>query len=163
MVPGPTPLTPRAPLVPFPRLHFFSVGYAPLVANASKAYQTTNVRELTAQLFDRRSWLAAVDPALGKYMTTSIAYRGKLQSSEVEREAFEYQDRHSALFVPWVPTSNMTTLCAVPPLQGAASATLVANTTSISELFKRSHEQFARMWKRKAFVHWYTGEGMDEL
>lgn len=25
-------------LVPFPRLHFFTAGYAPLVANASKSY-----------------------------------------------------------------------------------------------------------------------------
>lgn len=37
-----------------------------------------NVQELTQSLFDKRSWLAAVDPAMGKYLTASIAYRGKL-------------------------------------------------------------------------------------
>jgi tubulin beta len=30
-------------------------------------------------------------------------------------------------------------------------------------LFKCISEQFAAMFRRKAFLHWYTGEGMDEL
>ena len=31
------------------------------------------------------------------------------------------------------------------------------------ELFKRVSEQFTAMFRRKAFLHWYTGEGMDEM
>jgi tubulin beta len=34
---------------------------------------------------------------------------------------------------------------------------------SIQSLFKRIGDQFSAMYRRKAFVHWYTGEGMDEL
>jgi len=30
-------------------------------------------------------------------------------------------------------------------------------------LFRRVHGQFVAMFKRKAFLHWYTGEGMDEM
>ncbi|VVD02438.1 unnamed protein product, partial [Leptidea sinapis] len=37
-----------------------------------------------------------------------------------------------------------------------------SNTTAIQELFKRVSEQFTSMFRRKAFLHWYTGEGMDE-
>uniref|UniRef100_A0AAQ6IIK1 Tubulin beta chain n=1 Tax=Anabas testudineus TaxID=64144 RepID=A0AAQ6IIK1_ANATE len=33
----------------------------------------------------------------------------------------------------------------------------------IQELFKRISEQFTAMFRRKAFLHWYTGEGMDEM
>ena len=33
----------------------------------------------------------------------------------------------------------------------------------IQELFKRVSEQFTAMFRRKAFLHWYTGEGMDEM
>ena len=36
------------------------------------------------------------------------------------------------------------------------AATFVANSTAISE-------QFTAMFRRKAFLHWYTGEGMDEM
>ena len=31
------------------------------------------------------------------------------------------------------------------------------------ELSKRISEQFTAMFRRKAFLHWYTGEGMDEM
>ena len=33
----------------------------------------------------------------------------------------------------------------------------------IQELFKRISEQFTAMFRRKEFLHWYTGEGMDEM
>merc|ERR1712224_578099 len=39
----------------------------------------------------------------------------------------------------------------------------VGNTTAIQEMFKRVAEQFTGMFRRKAFLHWYTGEGMDEM
>lgn len=29
--------------------------------------------------------------------------------------------------------------------------------------FQRISEQFTAMFRRKAFLHWYTGEGMDEM
>ncbi|OEL12956.1 Tubulin beta-6 chain [Dichanthelium oligosanthes] len=34
---------------------------------------------------------------------------------------------------------------------------------SFSEMFRRVSEQFTAMFRRKAFLHWYTGEGMDEM
>ena len=37
------------------------------------------------------------------------------------------------------------------------------NSTAIQEMFKRVSEQFTGMFRRKAFLHWYTGEGMDEM
>ena len=43
------------------------------------------------------------------------------------------------------------------------SATFIGNNTAIQELFKRISEQFTAMFRRKAFLHWYTGEGMDEM
>ncbi|XP_047563947.1 tubulin beta chain-like [Lutra lutra] len=45
------------------------------------------------------------------------------------------------------------------------SATFIGNSTAIQELFKRISEQFTftAMFRRKAFLHCYTGEGMDEM
>ncbi|ADV21452.1 tubulin beta [Cryptococcus gattii Ru294] len=149
-------------MVPFPRLHFFTAGYAPLVANASKSYTASNVHELTAAIFQKRSLLAAIDPLFGKYLTVSVAYRGKLSMRDIENAVWDFHNKNSEHFVPWIPNSSLTTLCTVPPLGQTAAATLVANTTAISEVFKRSHTQFRSLFKRRAFTHWYTGEGMDE-
>lgn len=51
-----------------------------------------------------------------------------------------------------------------PATQGSAHVrTFVGNSTSIQELFKRVGDQFSAMFRRKAFLHWYTSEGMDEM
>lgn len=39
------------------------------------------------------------------------------------------------------------------------SSTFIGNSTCIQEIFKRISEQFTVMFRRKAFLHWYTGEG----
>ena len=43
------------------------------------------------------------------------------------------------------------------------SGTFIANSTAIQEPFERVLDQFTSMYRRKAFLHWYTSEGMDEL
>jgi tubulin beta len=41
-------------MVPFPRLHFFMPGFAPLSAKGASAYHAQNVAELTKQMFDAK-------------------------------------------------------------------------------------------------------------
>lgn len=36
------------------------------------------------------------------------------------------------------------------------------NTSAIQEIFKRIVNQFSIMFERKAFLHWFQGEGVDE-
>ncbi|KAL6973260.1 hypothetical protein U1Q18_027442 [Sarracenia purpurea var. burkii] len=43
------------------------------------------------------------------------------------------------------------------------SSNFIGNSTSIQEMFRRVSEQFTAMFRRKAFLHWYTGEGMGEI
>ena len=62
----------------------------------------------------------------------------------------------------WIPNNFQTSVCNTPPHGIKSSATFIANTTAVQELFTRSNEQFYQMFKRRAFLHWYTGEGMDE-
>merc|ERR1712173_267877 len=56
-----------------------------------------------------------------------------------------------------------SSVCDVPPLNLKMAVTFLGNSTSIMEMFKRVIEQFTLMFRRKAFLHWYTGEGMDEM
>jgi tubulin beta len=42
-------------------------------------------------------------------------------------------------------------------------AAIHAPPRAAQEMFKRVGEQFTAMFRRKAFLHWYTGEGMDEM
>ena len=40
---------------------------------------------------------------------------------------------------------------------------MLSNTTAIAEAWARLNTQFALMYNKRAFVHWYTGEGMEEI
>lgn len=148
-------------LVPFPRLHFFMVGYAPLSAAGQQSFRSLTVPELTQQLFDSRNMMTACDPMRGRYLTAAAFFRGKVAMKEVEDQMRIVQERHSPYFVEWIPNNIQTAICTVPPQDVKVSATFVANSTSIQELFKRVGDQFSAMFRRKAYLHWYTNEGMD--
>jgi tubulin beta len=58
-------------MVPFPRLHFFMVGFAPLTSRGSQSFRAATVPELTQQMFDPKNMMAASDFRNGRYLTCS--------------------------------------------------------------------------------------------
>lgn len=150
-------------LIPFPRLHFFLVGFAPLSSKGSLGFKSMTVNELTSQVFDSKNMMAAADPRHGKFLTASVMFRGKLCSKEIDDQMIAVQTKNASYFVEWIPNNIKSSICNVPPKGMNLSATFIGNSTSIQELFKRISDQFTAMFKRKAFLHWYIGEGMEEM
>ncbi|KAJ7690050.1 beta-tubulin 2 [Mycena rosella] len=148
-------------LIPFPRLHFLMPSYAPISDPKSQSFQGTSVPELVQALFDRRNLLVACDPRYGRYLTAATIFRGNISSREAEVAVQDLQRRNSNQFVEWIPDNVSVTLVSVPPVGQKQAAVALANSTSIQALFQRTHETFSAMYKRRAFLHWYTGEGMD--
>ncbi|KAJ1981911.1 Tubulin beta chain (Beta tubulin) [Dimargaris verticillata] len=150
-------------LIPFPRLHFFMVGFAPLTSTASQDFRTLKVSDLTQQMFSASNMMADADPATGRYMTVACLFRGKVSMRDVEQQMIEIRNRNSSGFVEWIPNNMQTVCCDIPPHGMEMAATFIGNNTSIQTLFRRVQEQFSAMFRRKAFIHWFTDEGMDEL
>lgn len=150
-------------LVPFPRLHFFMVSYAPLTAEGSQSFRSLTVPELTQQMFDPKNMMAASDPRKGRYLTAAAFFRGNVSVKEVEDEMHKVQTKNQDYFVEWIPNNVQSSVCSVPPIGLDMSATFIGNSTSIQGLFRRVGRQFTAMFKKKAFLHWYTSEGMDEM
>ncbi|OAX41449.1 beta-tubulin 2 [Rhizopogon vinicolor AM-OR11-026] len=148
-------------LIPFPRLHFLMPSFAPFYDPKARTFQRLSVPELTSSLFDRKNLLVASDPRFGRYLTAACIFRGKVSSHEAENSVAQLQRKNSNLFVEWIPDNVSVSLCSVPPVGQPQAAIALANSTCIQELFKRNLDQFALMFKRRAFLHWYTGEGMD--
>lgn len=42
------------------------------------------------------------------------------------------------------------------------SCTMISNSTAIAGLFSSIDHKFDLMYHKRAFVHWYVGEGMEE-
>jgi len=151
-------------LIPFPRLHFFLVGFAPLSSQKERSYVNLSIPELTQQMFNAKNMMAASDPRNGRYLTASAMFRGPdISTKEVDAQMLTVQNKYSTHFVEWIPNNIKSSVCSVPHTGMKMSATFIGNSTCIQELFRRVGEQFTAMFKRKAFLHWFTEEGMDEM
>merc|ERR1711902_20125 len=121
------------------------------------------VQELTDQMWSSRNFLSNVKSEDGKYLTASCGYRGAIATNEVDDEIAKIQAKMADDFVAWIPNNIKSSIITVPPEGSSIAGTFVANTTAIKGVFQRISAQFAKMYKRKAFLHWYKGEGMDEM
>ena len=108
-------------------------------------------------MFDTKNMMAACDPRHGRYLTVAAVFRGRMSMKEVDEQMLNIQNKNSSYFVEWIPNNVKTAVCDIPPRGLKMAATFIGNSTAIQELFKRISEQFTAMFRRKAFLHWYTG------
>ncbi len=97
---------------------------------------------------------------------------------EIDEQMLNVQNRNSQYFIEWIPNNVKTAVCDIPPKGSRIFCTFLgklliinkiqknifvrfslANNTAIEQLFKKICQQFCAMYKRKAFIHWYTAEG----
>jgi len=150
-------------LVPFPRLHFFLVSQAPLLAASQSSKVRVTVQELTAQSYSARNFFSNVKPDDGKYLASSFCFRGGMTTNDVDENMDKLQNKQADDFVEWIPNNIKSSIVETPPVTSTMSATFIANTTALKGIFQRLATQFGAMYRRKAFLHWYKGEGMDEM
>ena len=98
-------------LIPFPRLHFFMVGFTPLTSRGSQQYRALSVPELTQQMWDAKNMMCAADPRHGRYLTASALFRGRMSSKEVRSRTQQHAcfRCHVTLTVDQVPRSLAAT------------------------------------------------------
>jgi len=157
-------------LVPFPRIHFPLVTYAPIITAEKSYYSQLSVAELTTECFEPGNQMVKCDPRTGKYMACTLLYRGDVVPNECSSAIASLRTRRTIQFVDWCPTPfkigiNRQPPTAVPggdlgPVQRAVC--LISNTTAIGEAWSRLNHKFDLMFVKRAFVHWYVGEGMEE-
>jgi len=157
-------------LVPYPRIHFMLCSYAPVASNEKAYHQTNNVTELTNAVFDSSNMMAKCDPSHGKYMSCCLMYRGDVVTKDVNTAISTIKTKKSIQFVDWCPTGFKCGINSQPPttIPGGDLAKvdravcMISNTTAIAEVFSRIDRKFDLMYAKRAFVHWYVGEGMEE-
>ena len=81
-------------MVPFPRLHFFIPGFAPLTSRDNQQYRALTVNELTQQMFDNKNMMAACDPRHGRYLTVAAMFRGKMSMKEIDQQMLNVQNKN---------------------------------------------------------------------
>jgi len=157
-------------LVPYPRIHFMLSSYAPIIS-AEKAYhEQLSVAEITMSVFEPASMFVKCDPRHGKYMACCMMYRGDVVPKDVNAAVATIKTKRTIQFVDWCPTGFKCGINYQPPTvvpggdlaKVMRACCMISNSTAIAEVFSRIDHKFDLMYSKRAFVHWYVGEGMEE-
>lgn len=157
-------------LVPYPRIHFPLATYAPFLSNAKAHHESMSVKEITAKCFETSSQMVKCDPRTGKYMAVCLLYRGDVVPRDVNSAITMIKANSKIQFVDWCPTGFKVGINYQPPTvvsegdlaKVPRAVCMLSNTTSIAEAWARLDHKFDLMYSKRAFVHWYVGEGMEE-
>jgi len=157
-------------LVPYPRIHFMLSSYAPVISAAKADHEQLNVADITSAAFEPSQMMAKCDPRRGKYMATCLMYRGDVVPKDVNAAVASIKTKRTIQFVDWCPTGFKVGINNQPPTvvpggdlaKVQRAVCMISNSTAIADVFSRIDHKFDIMYAKRAFVHWYVGEGMEE-
>ncbi|EIE88628.1 hypothetical protein G6F46_008618 [Rhizopus delemar] len=157
-------------LVPYPRIHFPLVTYAPIISAAKAYHEQLSVHEITTSCFDPYNQMVKCDPRRGKYMACCLLYRGDVVPKDTNAAISVIKTKRTIQFVDWCPTGFKVGINHQPPItvpggdvaKVQRALCMLSNTTAIAEAWSRLDHKFDLMYAKRAFVHWYVGEGMEE-
>ncbi|KAE9963983.1 hypothetical protein EG328_010883, partial [Venturia inaequalis] len=157
-------------LVPYPRIHYPLISYAPVVSAQKSSHESFKVSELTLSCFEPNNQMVVCDPRNGKYMAVALLYRGDVVPRDCTAAIAALKAKSSFNLVEWCPTGFKLGINYQKPVrvpngelaQVDRSVSMLSNTTAIAEAWSRLDHKFDLMYSKRAFVHWYVGEGMEE-
>uniref|UniRef100_A0A915MI48 Tubulin alpha chain n=1 Tax=Meloidogyne javanica TaxID=6303 RepID=A0A915MI48_MELJA len=157
-------------LVPYPRIHFPLATYSPIISAEKAFHEHMNVPEITNKCFEAGHQMVKCDPRNGKYMACCLLFRGDVVPKDVNAAIATVKTKRAIQFVDWCPTGFKVGINYQPPTvvpggdlaKMQRAVCMLSNTTAIAEAWTRLDHKFDLMYSKRAFVHWYVGEGMEE-
>ncbi|KAF2295679.1 hypothetical protein GH714_033562 [Hevea brasiliensis] len=102
-------------------------------------------------------------------MACCLMYRGDVVPKDVNAAVATIKTKCTIQFVDWCPTSIKCGINYQPPIvvpggdlaKVQRAVCMISNSTSVAEVLSRIDHKFDLMYAKRAFVHWYVGEGME--
>lgn len=162
-----------ASLIPTPRCHFLMSGYTPLTVNnddatgaaeAPPTIRKTTVLDVMRRLSQPKNIMVSADTRSGCYISMLNIIQGNdVDPTQIHKALQRIRERQLISFIPWGPASIQVALARKSPYlptRHKVSGFLLANHTSMAELFDRLLHQYDVIKKRNAFVDVYKREPM---
>jgi len=155
-----------ASLVPTPRCHFLMTGYTPIVLSESgalSAVRKTTVLDVMRRLTQAKNIMVSASTRRGCYISILNIIQGAVDPTQVHKALQRIRERRLVSFIPWGPASIQVALSRKSPYVDSAnkvSGLMIANHTSMAQLFNRTVNQYDKLRKRNAFLEQYRREPM---
>eukprot|EP01112_Ceratiomyxa_fruticulosa_P021804 TRINITY_DN7803_c0_g6_i1.p1 TRINITY_DN7803_c0_g6~~TRINITY_DN7803_c0_g6_i1.p1 ORF type:complete len:259 (-),score=16.57 TRINITY_DN7803_c0_g6_i1:238-1014(-) len=144
-------------LVPFPRLHFLQMNFAPLL----NFEYIMSVPSLIHELWFPKSSVSVVNSLAGKCLSIFSIFRGNISQGEVDDCMGHFTDTNSSQFVEWIPNNTSSRVYSIPQHKFVRSAVMISNSTSFTQTLQRLLRQFNYMLSRKAFLHYFEMDSLE--
>jgi len=159
-------------LVPYPRLHFMMQSYAPLISKGKAGHEQHTTPQITSAAFEPANFTIKCDPRgpNHEYLAVCLLYRGDVVVKDMNASVATIKTKSTVQIATWNPTGFKQGVNDEPPhhpedsdcSKTDRSVCNISNNTSISSCFNNIDTKFDLMYAKRAFVHWYVGEGMEE-
>lgn len=153
-----------ASLIPTPKCHFLMTGYTPLsVSSQATTVRKTSVLDVMRRLLQNKNLMVSTSTRKGCYISALNIIQGDVDPSQVHRALQRIRERQLAKFIPWGPAGIQVALSKKSPYietTNKVSGLMMANHTSIQELFNRALKQFDQLKSRNAFIRNYQEQPM---
>jgi tubulin gamma len=156
-----------ASLVPTPRCHFLMTGYTPLTIDRETQLnvQKTSVLDVMRRLLQQKNLMVSCPTKKGCYISILNIIQGDVDPTQVHKSLHMIRKRELARFIPWGPASIQVVLSKKSPYvqtTNRVSGLMLANHTSVNEIFEQIVKTFDGLYKKKAFIGPYRKTPMFE-
>jgi len=153
-----------ASLIPTPRCHFLLTGYTPLSVDRQTAtVRKTTVLDVMRRLLHTKNIMVSCSTRRGVYISILNVIQGEVDPTQVHKSLQRIRERKLAKFITWGPASIQVALARQSPyIQHAhkVNGLMLANHTSICQLFDRNIKQYEKLRSRNAFLENYRQEAL---
>lgn len=160
-----------ASLIPTPRCHFLMTGYTPLHLKdadgtdaLSAGVRKTTVLDVMRRLTQPKNVMVSANTRSGCYISIlNIIQGNEVDPTQVHKALQRIRERNALNFIPWGPASIQVAMARKSPFvetRHKVSGFMLANHTSMAELFDRLLKQYDKIRSRNAFLDNYRREPM---
>ena len=158
-------------LVPYPRIHFPTMAYAPFFNQMAAMYETPTVAQMLERIYEPSNQLSSICLKNQPFIACALLFRGNVSPYEVNEAIKTIKCNKKAEFVDWCPTGFKTGINFTPPIEvpsegfpglDSTCVTMVGHNVGIREAWSQTADHFNKLYQKRAFVHWFVAEGLEE-
>ncbi|BHF84283.1 hypothetical protein SprV_0902743400 [Sparganum proliferum] len=158
-------------LVPFPRVHFPIMAFAPLVRREALDLDNFTATQLLSQVYNGKCHLSSINTSNQAYISCAVLFRGAVAPCDVVEAVKAAKIGAKARFVDWCPTGFKVGVNHTPPISlpedsplkvHDRSLAMIAGNVGIRDAWYTTRRHFDLLFNKRAFVHWFVSEGMEE-